>query len=124
MKSVQIIFILVAFVFTFQLNAQTQPKEVYRTLKGEKFHKKDCRIIKDKKAFKVTLKEAKKKGLVACKVCNPLGKDVVVKDKKKSTPKTKTQAKRKVAVRCMGYTLKGKRCKRMTKSADGTCWQH
>lgn len=28
------------------------------------------------------------------------------------------------ATRCTGYTQKGGRCKRMTKSASGRCWQH
>jgi hypothetical protein len=111
------------FVGLQNTSGQAKKKEVYRTQKGEKYHKKDCRIIKDKAAFKVTLKEAKKKGLQACKVCKPLAKETVIQEKK-SVNRTKIKAKKKVATRCTGTTQKGTRCKRMTKNADGTCWQH
>jgi len=119
MKRTFLITLFIATLFVLQINAQEKTKEFYRTSKGEKFHKKECKIIKDKKALKVTLKVAKKKGLVACRVCNPLAEETVIVEKKPTK-----KAKRKVAVRCMGFTLKGKRCKRMTKNANERCYQH
>ncbi|UCS93285.1 hypothetical protein KZP23_21990 [Echinicola marina] len=84
------------------------------------------------------LTEAKKKDYTACSVYKP---NSVVTNNKTSTP-TKaasetnnvTPAKasttkaspllRVTSVRCLGTTKTGSRCKRMTKSANGKCFQH
>lgn len=110
-------------ILTLAVNVQSKKLEVYHTKKGERYHKKDCRIIKQKDTLKISLVEAKKKGLQPCRVCHPIKKSDVVQEKK-SINKTKISSKKKVATRCTGITKKGARCKRMTKSADGTCWQH
>jgi hypothetical protein len=119
MRKITTLVLFISFVSVQIASSQTQPKEVYRTLKGEKYHKKECKTIKEKKAFKITLKEAKKKGLQACHVCKPHEKK-----EKKPIKKESSKEKRKVAVRCMGITLKGVQCKRNTKNANGFCWQH
>ncbi|MFD2568580.1 hypothetical protein [Pseudotenacibaculum haliotis] len=123
MKALKLITLITLFIFTSQIEAQTKKQEVYRTSKGEKYHKKDCTIIKKKDTLKIAIKEAKKKGLVACKVCHPDNGKKKVK-KKKSVSKKKTPSRRSMATRCTGITQRGTRCKRNTKSADGTCWQH
>jgi hypothetical protein len=122
MKKVKFIIAVLLFT-TIQLQAQTQKEEFYRTKKGEKYHKKDCKTILEKDTLKISLKEAKKKGFVACKVCEPLKKKPVLEEKKKVN-KTKRSSRKSVATQCTGITQKGARCKRRTKSADGTCWQH
>lgn len=43
---------------------------VYVREKGKKYHKKNCKLIKDKKGIK--LSEALKKGLEPCKACKPV----------------------------------------------------
>lgn len=43
---------------------------VYRTPSGEKYHRATCSYVKGK-AIPLTLKEAKERGLMPCKVCHP-----------------------------------------------------
>ena len=124
MKGLKINILIITTIFAFQINAQNKQKEFYRTKKGEKFHKKECKTIKEKDTLKISLKEAKKKGLQACKVCTPLKKKTPVIKERKSTNKVKLNSRKQLATRCTGTTQKGTRCKRRTKSADGTCWQH
>lgn len=52
--------------------AQTQKKEtvVYVTRTGEKFHRSNCRYLRQSK-IKTTKNEAVKNGYSACKVCKP-----------------------------------------------------
>jgi hypothetical protein len=123
MKLLKLKILIVTLIFAFQTNAQTQKEEFYRTKKGDKYHKKECITIKKKDTLKISLKDAKKKGLQACKVCKPSKKAPAIK-KKKSTNKVKVNSKNQVSTRCTGITQKGARCKRRTKSSDGTCWQH
>lgn len=123
MKKITVLLLLFVLLASQSSDAQSKSKEVYRTKKGEKYHLKECKTIKDKKAYKVTLKEARKKGFQACKVCKPLSKKPVIKEEK-STNKTEIKSKKKVTTRCTGITLKGERCKRMTKNENGKCFQH
>ncbi|MBL7850604.1 MAG: hypothetical protein JNN04_06855 [Cyclobacteriaceae bacterium] len=77
---------------------------VYASEKGEKYHTADCNLSGD--ANDMTLAAAKKAGKKACAVCKP-----------ESHFKDKT-------VRCAGKTADGTRCKRMTSSKAGKCYQH
>jgi hypothetical protein len=77
---------------------------VYASDKGEKYHTADCNLSGD--ANDMTLSAAKKAGKKACAVCKP-----------ESHFKDKT-------VRCTGKTADGTRCKRMTSSKAGRCYQH
>jgi len=121
MKALKIIITLFVLITTCQVGAQSKTKEVYRTKKGERYHKKDCWVIKKRDTSKIPLATAIKRGLQPCRVCheNKKKSDVI---KEKSTNKTKISSKK--STQCTGITKKGERCKRMTKSADGTCWQH
>lgn len=113
-------------VFIFQLAAQTK---AYRTKKGEKYHKKECKIIAKSDVTALTIKKAKSRGYQACKVCKPVEKS---KDKKPTIKKKKSNkvklkkstTKKATASRCTATTKKGTRCKRRTKNASGRCWQH
>lgn len=66
MKKVNIlsVFIVALFLMTSKLNAQT----VYITETGKKYHSKNCDVAKTGKKG-IDLKEAKKQGYEACKVC-------------------------------------------------------
>lgn len=44
---------------------------VYRTPKGEKYHRADCWHLEGREVSMLTLAEAEKQGLTACKVCKP-----------------------------------------------------
>ena len=122
MKTLKVIITLFVLISAIQVGAQKKEKEVYRTKKGERYHRKDCWVIKKRDTSKIPLATAIKRGLEPCRVChgNKTKSEII---KKKSTNKTKISSKSK-ATRCTGITKKGTRCKRMTKSADGTCWQH
>lgn len=96
-------------------SAQTKSETVYITDTGHKYHKGKCHHLKYSK-HKIDKKSARKKGYTACKVCKPDGT---------STKKTYSNSGTKTtATQCTGYTQKGNRCKRKTKSASGRCYQH
>jgi hypothetical protein len=98
-RIIVITFFLVAGV-AFNGFSQT----VYSSAKGEKYHTADCKLSGD--ADNMTLSAAKKAGKSQCGVCKP---DEHVKDK---------------VAQCGGKTNDGKRCKRMTASKAGKCYQH
>jgi hypothetical protein len=77
---------------------------VYSSAKGEKYHTADCKLSGD--ADNIKLDAAKKAGKKPCGVCKP---DEHVKDK---------------VAQCKGKTADGTRCKRMTASKSGKCYQH
>jgi len=95
MKKFLVLIVLVLFVFTgLTLNAVTK-KEVKKVVKvekkvtkksvcdtvvyvkkdGKKYHKKNCKLVKEGKKG-ITLKEALKKGYTPCAVCKPVTKPV------------------------------------------------
>ena len=128
MKTLRIILLIIAISFTNNLIAQTK---VYRTSKGEHYHKKECKIIAKSKVVELTIKKAKFRGYAACKVCKPkakvkTSKKKVITEKKKSNKVKykKSTSKKSTASRCTGITKKGARCKRRTKNVSGRCWQH
>jgi hypothetical protein len=101
------------------LNASAQT--VYVTDTGEKYHRDGCRYLaKSKNA--IELSDAINQGYGACKICKPpqsVSKKTVVKEEK--APDYNRNA---VSSQCTATTKKGSRCKRMTTSSNGKCWQH
>jgi hypothetical protein len=95
------------------VSAQT----VYITKSGQKYHTSDCRYLSHSK-IAIELKEAIQNGYDACSVCNP-----PVSTSSTSQP-LKSESKSSSAVQCAATTRAGTRCKRMTKSPNGYCWQH
>jgi hypothetical protein len=97
---------------------------VYVTKTGQKYHADGCRYLSRSK-FAIDLTDACKK-YTACSVCNPPScsnqQNINVPQKSNSnssqtnSPATTTQ--------CTATTKAGARCKRMTKSPNGLCWQH
>jgi hypothetical protein len=125
MKALKLITFVILFAFSFQVTAQT---EVFITKTGKKYHKEICRYLKVSKN-KTTIKKAKAKGYLACKVCVPKEKGIKSKDvsnraTKKVIKKKYTSTKKSTASRCTATTQKGTQCKRRTKNASGRCWQH
>ncbi len=98
-KTLIILFVLIAGV-AITSKAQT----IYTSAKGEKYHTADCNLSGDADAM--ALADAKKAGKKPCGVCKP---DEHLKDKQ---------------AQCSGKTKDGTRCKRMTGSKNGKCFQH
>lgn len=118
------LFFVISLIACINVQAQT----VYITKTGEKYHKTTCRYLKHSKK-EITLKKAKALGYEACLVCKP-NKDNTAKEtstkvntlSSKKQPKTSTNKTK--ATQCTGRTKAGNRCKRMTKSSTGRCYQH
>jgi hypothetical protein len=100
MKKIFGITILLFFAVALKGFSQT----VYASDKGEKYHTADCRLSGDAKDM--TLAAAKKANKTSCGICKP---DEHFKDK---------------ATQCTGKTADGTKCKRMTTSKTGKCYQH
>ncbi|WKD86423.1 hypothetical protein KCTC32516_01798 [Polaribacter huanghezhanensis] len=114
MKSLKIILLFITIIITGNVSAQTN---VFITNQGKSYHKKDCRLLPEKH-IKTTIKKAKTKGYLACKVCVPKVKG----EQRKVVSKKVT--KKNIATRCIATTQKGTQCKRRTKNTSGRCWQH
>lgn len=112
--------------------SHTIAQTVYVTKTGSKFHKSSCRYLQSSK-IAISLSDAKDKGFTACSVCKPSsnvsfttkGKDTtIVKAETQATQTTKPVKTSTTSSLCTAITQKGTRCKRMTKSPNGKCWQH
>jgi hypothetical protein len=97
-------FLFTALVLFFGLTIKGFSQTVYASDKGQKYHTADCKQSGD--ASSMTLAAAKKAGKTGCGICKP---DEHFKDK---------------TAQCSGKTSDGTRCKRMTSSGDGKCYQH
>ncbi|MFM8914054.1 MAG: hypothetical protein ACKOE6_14245 [Flammeovirgaceae bacterium] len=95
---------VIGLVLFFGVAVKGFGQTVYSSDKGEKYHTADCKMSGDAK--EMTVAAAKKAGKGACGICKPdeLGKQ---------------QLKQ-----CGGKTKDGTRCKRMTASKKGKCFQH
>ena len=122
MRVVRIILIIFLFLFGFsqttEIHAQsstkkTQQKEqiVYVADTGEKYHGTNCGYLRSSKNA-IQLSKAQAQGYTACSRC---------KGSNSYYPKSSSSSS---SVRCSGITKAGNRCKRMTKSSSGRCYQH
>lgn len=98
------LFVIAFFLFCAGFVKKGFSQTVYASGKGEKFHTADCKLSGDAKDM--TLAAAKKANKTACGVCKP---EEHFKDK---------------TAQCSGKTTDGTRCKRMTASKEGKCYQH
>ncbi|RRJ89250.1 hypothetical protein [Flavobacterium macacae] len=103
-----LLFLLVGF----SMNAQS----VYKTPSGKKFHKHNCRMVKNV-SQKIDETDAYNLGLEPCKICKPSNTNALFSNSKKAKGIAST-------VQCNGKTKKGNRCKRRTSIANGYCFQH
>jgi len=95
---------VIAFFLMLGVSINGFSQTVYSSAKGEKYHTADCKLSGDADGLK--LDAAKKAGKTPCGVCKP---DEHIKDK---------------VAQCSGKTADGTRCKRMTGSKAGKCYQH
>jgi len=114
MKKVLLLFIVLFALAGTNVSAQT----VYITKSGKKYHTESCRYLSSSK-YSIELNEAIQKGCGPCSVCRPPVAGT-------SSPQRTTPSgnKRTVSVQCAATTKAGSRCKRMTYSSNGYCWQH
>jgi len=123
MKFFQIFLLLLFLGCTQKSPAQT----VYTTKTGEKYHTISCRYLKHSKK-EITLEEAFNLGYQACSVCkpetNPAQIQSLVSQSEQNTTSQEIVLQKNTATQCTGKTKAGKRCKRMTKNANGRCYQH
>jgi hypothetical protein len=121
------ILLLTLFLSFLIINVFAQT--VYITKTGAKYHTDGCRYL-SKSKIAIDLNDAINQGYGACSVCKP-----PTKASNQATTKTKTTASevqsqstnsvsRSTSVQCSATTKAGLRCKRMTKSPNGRCWQH
>ena len=113
-----IVFLLI--LASTWLIAQT----VYITNTGEKYHSSGCRYL-SKSKNSISLSDALNQGYEACKVCKPtqtVKTESKQKEVKEETSDTNNQNA--TSSQCSATTKAGGRCKRMTKSSNGKCWQH
>jgi len=119
-------FLLYGFLlFAVVCQAQT----VYKTKTGAKYHAQTCRYLKS--SIETTVAKAQAEGLTACSVCKPSAgtqgsttapNQLTTKTTATSTASSSSSSSS--SVQCSGTTKKGARCKRMTTSSSGRCYQH
>ncbi|MBO3099607.1 hypothetical protein [Gelidibacter pelagius] len=120
MKLFRLFLFVGVMAFACDLSAQT----VYVTKTGEKYHKNTCHYLKNSKK-EIDYKKAIELRYTACSVCKPNAqwsplsiRSTSIKSTTSPTIKTTT------STQCTGKTKAGARCKRMTKSENGRCYQH
>lgn len=105
---------ILLFLF-FLIPALLKAQEVYKTPSGAKYHLGTCRMVNNV-SQKISIAEAGRLGLSACKICKP---EVSYSQPQTNKPKGQNQT-----VQCKGITKAGTRCKHMTRIANGYCFQH
>lgn len=117
-----LLFLFILFAVVCQ--AQT----VYKTKTGSKYHVQSCHYLKS--SFETTVAQAEADGLTACSICKPSsGNSTVPYNSFKSTGNIQTgsspsSSASSGSTQCTGTTKAGARCKRMTTSSTGRCYQH
>lgn len=97
-------------------------QNVYVTKTGTKYHKETCHYLRNSKK-EITYEKAIELGFDACSVCKPR-KGVSNSPSISSESSLTTTNKSTTSTQCSGKTKSGVRCKRMTKNANGRCYQH
>ncbi len=119
----QLLFLSVIFLF---LVSSVYAQTVYVTNTGEKYHREDCRYLR-KSSIAISLSDAITQGYTACKVCKPplkVSNSKSTNNANRVINKGNQNYSKSVSVQCSATTKAGRRCKRMTRSPNGQCWQH
>lgn len=128
MKKQTSLFVMIILLLASNAISQT----VYVTKSGKKYHTESCRYL-TKNTIAVDLSVALNKGYTACSVCNPPTANSSdsfdshtesASDGKDYQNTTESTNETDQKVQCSAMTKAGNRCKRMTKSPNGNCWQH
>ncbi|MGN6802353.1 MAG: hypothetical protein ACTHJN_10630 [Ginsengibacter sp.] len=115
-------FLLLLFVISFIASGHTLSQTVYITKTGKKYHVVTCRYL-SRSPIPISLSDAIAEGYTPCSVCDPPVKVRGTKSQKVYNANS-VLPRRAVAVQCSAKTKSGARCRRMTKSPNGLCWQH
>jgi methylphosphotriester-DNA--protein-cysteine methyltransferase len=124
---------IVLFLFVACASQSSDAQTVYITKTGKKYHRASCQYLK-KSQYAIAIKEAVDREYTPCSVCEP-GRpsqqkspvlkqkhaEIKPKDGVEKLTESKSQAQSK---QCSGTTKAGTRCKRMTTSTTGRCYQH
>jgi len=132
MKSIFKIIPLLIAVFIF-INTAAQTVVICEGKYSKKYHSSEnCRGLNNCKGglSNISLSNAQQIGRSACSICNPPTQ--VQSNSQSSAPNTYQQqntikpehSKTGTSEQCNATTKAGNRCKRMTKSPNGRCWQH
>ena len=117
MKKFLLLFITFFAIVINNVSAQT----VYITKTGQKYHADGCRYLSHSK-YDIDLKGAIQKGYEACSVCKPPIN--ITSSTQRKVTSSNNENKNAVSMQCTAITKARTRCKRMTKSSIGYCWQH
>src|SRR5690606_33692719 len=118
-RTVSLIYVVAFVLLSLPAFSQATEASVYITRTGEKYHASTCRYLKYSSKG-ITKSDADERGYTPCSVSGPGG------DQRSSvTLSGGTYQKGQTASRqCTGTTQSGQRCRRMTTSANGRCYQH
>lgn len=111
---------LVILLIVLFLCHEGSAQYVYKTPSGAKYHLSSCRMVENT-SRKLTIEEALKLGLEACKICKPPAASQQVLPATSSKP---AAGRKPATTQCLGRTKAGTRCKHMTSIANGYCFQH
>jgi hypothetical protein len=120
--------LLLSLLFLILTLTAVQAQTVYKTKTGAKYHLPTCGYLKS--SFAISRPAALAEGLTACSVCKPGSGTAnptinaapvltIVSENKETTESTGSET-----VQCTGTTQAGNRCRRITKAANGRCYQH
>lgn len=116
----------IVFIVLILSNISVFGQKVYKTPSGKKYHTSTCRYVKNV-SHSLSIDEAIKTGLSACKQCNPNGSNpqrVSSNTRGLGIKSGEAQGANRNSVQCKGITKAGTRCKHMTKNVNGYCHQH
>ena len=127
------LILAILFIASIASTAQT----VYITKTGKKYHTENCRYLRLSK-YQISLQDAKTRGYEGCLVCSPPNEVTtprrstkpattekrVDSDTIENTKPSNEKSQKESMQQCGATTKSGARCKRMTASANGYCWQH
>lgn len=116
---------LLLLTFLFLLVNTIYSQTVYITKTGTKYHNENC-VYLSKSSRSIELKQAIDAGYQGCKVCKPIASNSSTNTSQNAVPQTYYSQNNSStsSVQCSGRTKKGLRCKRMTTSSSGRCYQH
>jgi hypothetical protein len=101
---------------------QAFSQTVYITKTGKKYHVQTCRYL-NRSSIPISLADARAAGYTPCSICDPPVKATSTNSESTDSRMT-VPPRRAISVQCSAKTKSGTRCKRMTKSPNGLCWQH
>ena len=103
------------------VNLYAYGQTVYVTNTGTKYHLTSCQYL-SKSKIPMQVDSASEAGYTACSVCKPTANSSAGTTDQLAQPDSQTKSA--IAIQCSAKTKADNRCSRMTKEANGRCWQH